>query len=46
MAEALLKNRDNLATTIKDFSAFNAKSAVAEKLPMHPAAQAYFESQQ
>jgi TRAP-type uncharacterized transport system substrate-binding protein len=46
MAEALLKNRDNLATTIKDFSAFNAKSAVAEKLPMHPAAKAYFESQQ
>lgn len=46
MCETLLKNKDNLATTIKDFADFNAGSAVAEKLPMHPAAKAYFQSHQ
>jgi len=46
MAETLLKNKDNMATTIKDVEAFNAKTAVSEKLPMHPAAKAYFQSQQ
>ncbi len=46
MAATLMENKDNLATTIKDFAAFNATSAVAKKLPMHPAAKAYFESQQ
>ncbi len=46
MAATLLKNRDNLTATIKDFGAFSAKTAVAEKLPMHPAAKAFFESKQ
>ncbi len=46
MAATILSNKDNLATTIKDFSSFTAESAVAKKLPMHPAAKAYFESQQ
>ena len=46
MAATLLENKDNLATTIKDFEAFNATSAVAKKLPMHPAAKAFFEAQQ
>lgn len=46
MAAALYKNKDNLATTIKDFSAFNATDAVSASLPMHPAAEAYWKSQQ
>lgn len=46
MAATILKNKEKLATTIKDFSAFNATSAVSNTLPMHPGAKAYFESQQ
>jgi len=46
MAANLLENKENLATTIKDFDAFTVQNAVAKKLPMHPAAKAYFESQQ
>jgi len=46
MAATLLENKDSLATTIKDFADFDATSAVAKKLPMHPAAKAYFESKQ
>jgi len=46
MAATLLENKENLATTIKDFADFDAQSAVAKKLPMHPAAKAYFESHQ
>lgn len=46
MAATILENKENLATTIKDFSSFSAESAIAKKLPMHPAAKAYFESKQ
>ncbi len=46
MAAALYKNKEKLATTIKDFSAFNATDAVSATLPMHPAAKAYWKSQQ
>jgi TRAP transporter TAXI family solute receptor len=46
MAAALYKNKDKLATTIKDFSTFNATTAVSKTLPMHPAAEAYWKSQQ
>ncbi len=46
MAATLLENKDSLATTIKDFSAFTPQSAVADKLPMHPAAKAFWQSQQ
>ncbi len=46
MAAALYANKDKLATTIKDFSAFNATDAISATLPMHPAAKAYWKSQQ
>lgn len=46
MAETLLKNRENMAATIKDVESFGAKTAVSGKLPMHPAAKAFFTSRQ
>ncbi|PID66261.1 MAG: C4-dicarboxylate ABC transporter substrate-binding protein [Gammaproteobacteria bacterium] len=46
MAATLLANKKNLTATIKDFGAFNPRSAVAKKLPMHPAAKAFFEAKQ
>ncbi len=45
MAKTLLSRKGDLTNTIKDFSAFNAKSAISKTLPMHPAAKAFFESQ-
>ncbi len=45
MAETLLAKQGELTDTIKDFSSFNAQSAISKTLPMHPAAKAYFESQ-
>ncbi len=45
MAETLLAKKDELSDTIKDFSSFNAETALSKTLPMHPAANAYFESQ-
>lgn len=45
MAQTLLQKKPDLENTIKDFSYFNAKTAVSNSLPMHPAAKAYFESQ-
>lgn len=45
MAQTLLAKKADLTNTIKDFSSFNAKSAVSKSLPMHPAAKEYFDSQ-
>jgi TRAP transporter TAXI family solute receptor len=44
MATTLFEKRGDLSTTIKDFSAFNATTAIPAALPMHPAARAAFGS--
>lgn len=44
MAKSLINHKEQLANTIKDFEAFNAKNAISNTLPMHPAAKEYFES--
>lgn len=46
MAQTLLARKGDLTNTIKDFSAFDAKSAISKTLPMHKAAKGYFESQE
>ncbi|MFV0432187.1 MAG: TAXI family TRAP transporter solute-binding subunit [Alphaproteobacteria bacterium] len=43
-AESLYKNADNLAATVKDFSAFSAAAAIST-LPMHEAAKQYWQQQ-
>lgn len=44
MAKTLMNYKQDLSNTIKDFSTFGAKTAVAKALPMHPASKAYFQS--
>lgn len=44
MAQTLLKHKKDLVNTIKDFQDFSAKTAVAQKLPMHSASKEVFES--
>lgn len=44
MAQSLIKHKEQLTNTIKDFSAFNKNDAISKTLPMHDGSKQYFEN--